>query len=176
MIIKHALCSEYGGGHWDDNSNTGLRGFRCEGFAEGAIILLQTIAMELFSWASKEKASYSHYQWVRICEYSGTSPLQPPSSINPYIYPVLHLDSEWVTLLFTIFPIPSQVFGLAGSAALSLAITGLWGFSNGAFEEITLFSSSSREKSEDILARSVCSQSRQFCLTHLVAKISSDLV
>lgn len=100
----------------------------------------------------------------------------PPSSINPYIYPVLRLDSEWVTLLFTIFPIPSQVFGLAGSAALSLAITGLWGFSNGAFEEITLFSSSSREKSEDILARSVCSQSRQFCLTHLVAKISSDLV
>lgn len=162
-----------GGGHWDDNFNTGLRGFRCEGFVEGAVILLQKI--QLLSWASKEKTSYSHYQWVRLCEYSGTSPPQPPSNI-PDINPVLRLHSEWVTLLFTIFPIPSQVFGLAGSAALSLAITGLWGFSNGAFEEITLFSSSSREKSEDILARSVCSQSRQFCLTHLVAKISSTLV
>lgn len=161
------------GGGWDDNFNR--KPLDGEGFVEGAIILLQTIQMQLFSWGSKEKTSYSHYQWVRFCEYLGTSPLQPPSNI-PYIYPVLRLDSEWVTLLFTIFPIPSQVFGLAGSAALSLAITGLWGFSNGAFEEITLFSSSSREKSEDILARSVCSQSRQFCLTHLVAKISSNLV
>lgn len=82
---------------------------------------------------------------VKICEYSGTSQRQPPSNI-PCIYLVLRLDCEWVTLLFTIFPIPSQVFGLAGRAALSLAITGLWGFSNGAFEEITLFSSSSRGK------------------------------
>lgn len=101
--------------------------------------------------------------------------LQPPSNA-PYISPVLRLDGEWVTLLFTIFPIPSQVFGLAGSAAPSLAITGLWGFSNGAFEEITLFSSRSREKTEDILAESLYSQSHQVCLTHLVAKISSYLM
>lgn len=98
-----------------------------------------------FSGASKEKTSHCCCQCVKICDYSGTSQLQPPSNI-PYIYSVLRLDCEWVTLLFTIFPIPSQVFGLAGPAALSLAITGLWGFSNGAFEEITLFSSSSREK------------------------------
>ena len=49
-------------------------------------------------------------------------------------------DSELVTTLFTVFQIPSRVFGLAGSPIFSLAITGLWGFSNGPFEEITLFS------------------------------------
>lgn len=64
------------------------------------------------------------------------SPLLPPST--PQLG--LALDSEWVTPLFTIFQIPSQVFGLAGCSAFSLAITGLLGFSNGAFEEITLFS------------------------------------
>lgn len=48
--------------------------------------------------------------------------------------------TEWVTLLFTIFQIPSQVFGLAGCSTFSLAITGLLGFSNGPFEETTLLS------------------------------------
>lgn len=64
--------------------------------------------------------------------------------------PHLGLRTEWVTPLFTIFQIPSQVFGLAGCPAFSPAITGLQGFSNGAFEEITLFSPSSREKTGDV--------------------------
>lgn len=89
--------------------------------------------------------------------------------------PALH--SEWVTLLFTIFQIPSQVFGLAGCAAFSLAITGLQAFSNGAFEEITLFSLSSREKKKKRetfgpqLAQSITRVHLKFCLTHLAAKI-----
>lgn len=112
-----------------------------------------TIKMQLFFPKPQEKTSQCFYKCVKICTYFGTSQLQPPS-----IYAVLRLVCEWVTLLFTIFPIPSQVFGLADPAALSLAITGLWGFSNGAFEEITLFSSSSREKNEEILARSLYSQ------------------
>lgn len=80
-------------------------------------------------------------------------------------------DSEWVTLLFTIFQILSLVFGLA----FSLAITGLQGFSNGAFEEITLFSPSSREKTETFgrqLAQSITHTEPELSLTHLAAKIS----
>lgn len=99
-----------------------------------------------------------------------TSPLSPPG-LGP--------DSEWVTLLFTIFPIPSQVFGLAGCPAFSLAITGLRGFSNGAFEEITLFSPSSREKTETFgqqLIQSITQTELKLCLTHLATKISSYLV
>ena len=58
-----------------------------------------------------------------------------------------------------------------------LQLRGLWGSSNGAFEEITLYSSSSREKkTKDVLARSLNSQSHRSCLTHLVAKISSYLI
>lgn len=100
--------------------------------------------------------------------------LKPPSSP-----PGLSLDSEWVTLLFTIFPIPSQVFGLAGCPTFSLAITGLRGFSNGAFEEITLFSPSSREKTETFgqqLIQSITQTELKLCLTHLATKISPYLV
>lgn len=107
--------------------------------------------------------------------------LQPPSSTptSPLLPSGFGLDSEWVTLLFTIFPIPSQVFGLAGCPAFSLAITGLRGFSNGAFEEITLFSPSSREKTETFgqqLIQSITQTELKLCLTHLATKISSYLV
>lgn len=105
--------------------------------------------------------------------------LQPPSSrptppTSP-LPPGLSLDSEWVTLLFTIFQILSQVFGLA----FSLAITGLPGFSNGAFEEITLFSPSSREKTETFgqqLVQSITQTELNLSLTHLAAKISPYLM
>lgn len=87
----------------------------------------------------------------------------------------LSLDTEWVTLLFTIFQIPSQVFALAGCSAFSLAITGLRGFSNGAFEEITLYSLSSREKTETFgqqLIQSITQTQLELGLTHLATKIS----
>lgn len=103
----------------------------------------------------------------------------PPAFQHPHVSPGLGLDSEWVTLLFTIFPIPSQVFGLAGCPAFSLAITGLRGFSNGAFEEITLFSPSSREKMETFgqqLIQSITQTKLKLCLTHMATKISSYLV
>lgn len=99
---------------------------------------------------------------------------------NPSAAPLVSVSTaEWVTLLFTIFPIPSQVFGLAGRPAFSLAITGLWGFSNGAFEEITLFSPSSGEKPETFgqqLVQSITRTELGLHLTHLAAKISSNLV
>lgn len=105
----------------------------------------------------------------------------PPAVQHPHVSspPGFGLDSEWVTLLFTIFQIPSQVFGLAGCPAFSLAITGLRGFSNGAFEEITLFSPSSREKTETFgqqLIQSITQTELKLCLTHLATKISSYLV
>lgn len=88
----------------------------------------------------------------RSCESCLNSPPCVSSAPTPAVRhsPHLGLDSEWVTPLFTIFQIPSQVFGLAGCPAFSRAITGLQGFSNGAFEEITLFSPSSREKTGDV--------------------------
>lgn len=103
----------------------------------------------------------------------------PPTPPVPPHLTGLGLDSEWVTLLFTIFQIPSQVFALAGCPAFSLAITGLRGFSNGAFEEITLFSPSSREKMETFgqqLIQSITQTKLELCLTHLATKMSSYLV
>lgn len=107
--------------------------------------------------------------------------IHPTAVQHPHVFSPsgLSLDSEWVTLLFTIFQIPSQVFGLAGCPAFSLAITGLRGFSNGAFEEITLFSPSSREKTETFgqqLIQSITQTELKLCLTHLATKISSYLV
>ena len=90
-----------------------------------------------------------HANLLFLC-VSNANPSSTPTSALSSHPTGLRLDSERVTLLFTIFPIPSQVFGLAGCLAFSLAITGLWGFSNGAFEEITLFSLSSREKTGDV--------------------------
>ena len=120
--------------------------------------------------------SLSHTQCF-ICNHPPA--LRHPHVSSPLLPPGLGLDSEWVTLLFTIFPIPSQVFGLAGCPAFSLAITGLRGFSNGAFEEITLFSPSSREKTETFgqqLIQSITQTELKLCLTHLATKISSYLV
>lgn len=114
--------------------------------------------------------------------------VHPPSGPRPHTHTHTHYPSpplvsvstaEWVTLLFTIFPIPSQVFGLAGRPAFSLAITGLWGFSNGAFEEITLFSPSSGEKPETFgprLVQSITQTALRLYLTHLATKISSNVV
>lgn len=103
--------------------------------------------------------------------------LRPNTPTSPLTSPGLGLDSEWVTLLFTIFQIPSWVFGLAGCPTFSLVITGLLGFSNGAFEEITLFSLSSRgEKMETFgeqLMQSITRTKLELCLTHLATKISS---
>lgn len=166
------------------------------GFAEGVIIKHlhfefaeeDLIEAPLPGGASKETVSCCHRRCVFICErFSFTHsmfhlqphfiPLTPPCLLS--LPSGLGLDSEWVTLLFTIFQIPSQVFGLAGCPAFSLAITGLRGFSNGAFEEITLFSPSSREKTETFgqqLVQSITQTELKLCLTHLATKISSYLV
>lgn len=74
--------------------------------------------------------------------------LQPSNTHRSPLLQILVSTVSGVTPLFTIFQILSQVFGLAGCLAFSPAITGLRGFSNGAFEEITLFCPSSGEKME----------------------------
>lgn len=122
------------------------------------------------------------YKYVSVFSFAQTMIQQKPPfnpNLSTHPPPGLSLDSEWVTLLFTIFPIRSQVFGLAGCLAFSFAIIGLLGFSNGAFEEITLFSWSSREKAETFgqhLMQSITQAEFKLCLTHLATKISSYLV
>lgn len=119
------------------------------------IPLLVELQSKLIIAAYKSKGiSLSHTPYF-ICHHR-------PALQHPHVssFPCLGLNSEWVTPLFTIFQIPSQVFGLAGCLAFSPAITGLRGFSNGAFEEITLFSPSSREKQRH-LASDLYSQSHR---------------
>lgn len=109
--------------------------------------------------------------------------LQPPSSPPTpprLLSPPWSRSRRWVgySTVYNISNSLSSVW-LGRLSAFSLAITGLQGFSNGAFEEITLFSPSSREKTETFgqqLIQSITQTELKLCLTHLATKISSYLV